>query len=173
MKYIMSFSVYEHSHEVSNESISDLNDVVNDCKDILVDLLDHKITYNVWGSGGTRKDNITIEIGDVSGVTSLINMDLPFEHLFSYLESSGFVLDTNRSFYENSNWDYYECCPNCFSDNIRVNDDVFTCNKCKTYGDSDDFITPEWPLDKSELFYSIKMNYKFDFMKIDFYRVKS
>ena len=170
MKRIMSFSVY--SHEVIKESVSNLNDIINDCKDILIDLGDNKITYKVNGVSLKFNDEISIEIGDDGGVTSLSNMDLPFEHLISYLESMGFILDGNGSFYENSNWEYYERCPNCFSDNIRVNDDVFTCNKCKLSGDSDDFITPEWPLDKSELFYSIKMNYKFDFMSLVFYRVK-
>ena len=167
MKYIMSF----------NESISNLNDVVNDCKDILVDLLDHKITYNVYGyegkSRGISKDRITIEIGDDRGVTSLINMDLPFEHLFYYLESSGFVLDTNRSFYSNSDWGSNQVCPECGSENLTYDDDDVYCNTCNISGYSDDFTSPDYKLDKTDLFYAIKMNKKFESMLIDFYRIKT
>ena len=167
-------SIYEHSHEVSNESISDLNDVVNDCKDILIDLSDNHIPYKVWvASSGS----IIVDIGDDKGLTSLKNEGSTFDHLFSYLESFGYLMNGKRSFYEGDNWDYYESCPKCSSDEVTVDVNSedkfqsglkFTCDKCKYVGDSEEFNSPEWPLDKSELMWVIGDGVKFDFMRIQF-----
>jgi hypothetical protein len=147
---------------------SSIVNILSDCRDILIDLSDNHIPYKVWVSGS---GSIIVQIGDGECLTSLKSMSTTFDHLISYLESIGYLL-SKKSFYENSNWEYYECCPHCSSDNIDINDSVFTCRKCKSSGGSEDFMTPEWPLDSGELFYSIKMNYKFDFMMIQFDRVR-
>ena len=163
-------SVYEHSHEVSN--------ILSDCKDILIDLSDNHIPYKVWVSS---IGSILIEIGDDKGLTSLKNEESTFDHLFSYLESFGYLMNGKRSFYEGDNWDYYESCPKCSSGEVTidVNSEVrfqsgykFTCDKCKYVGDSEEFTSPEWPLDKSDLMWVIKDGVKFDFMRIQFNKSK-
>ena len=108
-------SVYEHSHEVSNES--SIVNILNDCKDILIDLSDNHIPYKVWvASSGS----IIVDIGDDKGLTSLKNEGSTFDHLFSYLESFGYLMNGKKSFYEGNNWEYYESCPKCGSDEVTV-----------------------------------------------------
>ncbi len=169
MKYLRAF----------NESDNNQTNIINDCKDILLDLDDYSIKYNVYGlEGGTSYyDKIKIELGDGDNSFKLNSTELIFEHLFSYLESLDFVLDGRDSFYEGDNWDYYEACPSCGSNNVSSLPlaDVyeFECVKCKHVGLREDFQTPEHPINKSDLMYSIKHRYHINFMLLTFiYRKK-
>ena len=168
MKHLKRFN--EHSHEVSN--------IINDCKDILIDLSDNNIHYKVWEA---LSGSIIVDIGDDNLFTSLRNMSDTFDHLFSYLESFGYLMNGKKSFYEGDSWEYYESCPKCFSDEVTIDVNSedkfqsghkFTCDKCKYLGDSEDFQSAEWPLNKSELFYSIKNGVRFYFMRIQFEKSK-
>jgi len=173
MKYLKRF----------NESTSNFTNTTNECKDILVELGDKGIKYNVYGFESakilgeeTYKDLIRVEVGDQYNNIKMIGMDLMFEHLFSYMESEGFELGKD-SYYENSNWDSYEACPECDSQSITPPDDLqsmlgWKCNKCKHEGHQDDFQRPEHPITKEDLFWSIKQNYHIQFMSLDFYRDK-
>ena len=59
------------------------SDIIDNCKDILVDLSDNHIPYKLWVKD--KYDFIMIEIGDIEGGwTSLKNMSTTFDHLFSY-----------------------------------------------------------------------------------------
>ena len=165
MKYLKSF----------NES--SIVNILSDCKDILIDLSDNHIPCKVWVSS---IGSILVEIGDDKGLTSLKNEESTFDHLISYLESFGYLF-SKKSFYEGDNWEYYESCPKCSSDEVTidVNSEVrfqsglkFTCDKCKYVGDSEDFTSPEWPLNKSELMWVIGDGVKFDFMRIQFDKSK-
>ena len=105
----------------------------------------------------------------------MVGMDLMFEHLFSYMESEGFEL--GYSYYENSNWEYHEACPECDSQSITPPNDLqsmegWKCNKCKHEGHQDDFQRPEHPVSKDDLFWSIKQNYYVQFMSLAFYKDK-
>jgi hypothetical protein len=144
--------------------------IIDNCKDILVDLSDNHIPYKVWVKD--KYDFIMIEIGEGDGVvTSLKNMSTTFEHLFSYLESFGYTLNSKKSFYEGDNWEYYECCPNCGNENVILNRDVFTCLKCNASGDSEEFTTPEWPLSKSEFMSTVvRGGQGFNFMILNFFK---
>jgi hypothetical protein len=173
MKYLKRF----------NESSSDFTNIISECKDILVELSDKDIKYNVYGFEGakilgeeTYKDLIRVEVGDQYNNIKMVGMDLMFEHLFSYMESEGFELGKD-SYYENSNWEYHEACPECDSQSITPPDDLqsmegWKCNKCKHEGHQDDFQRPEHPITKEELFWSIKQNYHIQFMSLAFYRDK-
>jgi hypothetical protein len=177
MKYLKSF----------NESTSEFNNMISECQDILVELSDKDIKYRVYGYKGakilgeeTYKDLIRIEVGEVYSspyeTIKLKDMDLMFEHLFSYMESEGFELGKD-SYFENSNWDSHEACPECDGQSITPPDDLqsmlgWKCNKCKHEGHQDDFQRPEHPLSKDELFWSIKQNYHIQFMSLAFYRDK-
>ena len=179
-----SISVSYFKPEVKmNESTSEFNNIISECQDILIELSDKDIKYRVYGYKGakilgeeTYKDLIRVEVGDQYNVVKLKDMDLMFEHLFSYMESEGFVLGKD-SYYENSNWDYHEACPECDSGSISPPNDLksmegWKCNKCKHEGHQDDFQRPEHPLSKNELFWSIKKNYHIQFMSLAFYRDK-
>ena len=173
MKYLKSF----------NESTSEFNNIISECKDILVELGDKGIEYNVYGyrgvlifESGTNKDLIRVEVGNQYNVVKLKDMDLMFEHLFSYMESEGFILGKD-SYYENSNWDYHESCPECDSQSITPPDNLqsmegWKCNKCNHEGHQDDFQRPEHPVSKDELFWAIKQNYHIQFMSLSFYKDK-
>jgi hypothetical protein len=177
MKYLKSF----------NESTSEFNNIISECQDILVELSDKDIKYKVYGykeakifGEETYKDLIRIEVGEVYSspyeTVKLKDMDLMFEHLFSYMESEGFELGKD-SYYENSNWEYHEACPECDSQSITPPDDLqsmlgWKCNKCKHEGHQDDFQRPEHPITKLALFWSIKQNYHIQFMSLAFYRDK-
>ena len=145
---------------------SSIVNILSDCRDILIDLSDNHIPYKVWVSGS---GSIIVDIGDGEGLTSLKNMSTTFEHLFSYLESFGYTLNSKKSFYEGDNWEYYECCPHCGNENVLINRDVFTCLKCKTSGGSEEFTTPEWPLSKSEFMSTVvRGGQGFNFMILNF-----
>ena len=115
---------------------SSIDDIINDCKDILIDLSDNNITYKVWVSGRfSGSGSIIVDIGDDDDNSiSLMNMSDTFEHLISYLESFGYLF-SKKSFYH---------------------EDLY-------YGS---------PLDKAELFHSIKNGVKFYFMRIQFEKSK-
>ena len=173
MKYLKRF----------NESSSDFTNIISECKDILIELSDKDIKYRVYGYKGAKilneekfMDLIRVELGDQYNVVKLKNMDLMFEHLFSYMESEGFKLGKD-SYYENSNWEYHEACPECDSQSISPPDDLqsmigWKCSKCNHEGHQDDFQRPEHPLTKEELFWSIKKNYYIQFMSLAFYKDK-
>jgi hypothetical protein len=160
-----------------SDNYNNLTNIINECKDILIELEHEGIKYNVYGfEGGTPSYNrIKIEIGDESKIIKLRGYELMFEHLFSYLESEKFALDRNDSFYEKDGWDDYEACPECQSTNVSsINrdddgDNEFECGKCKHIGYQEDFQTPEYPINKGELMYSIKNNYYIDFMLLSFH----
>jgi hypothetical protein len=167
-----------------SDNYNNLTNIINECKDILIELEHDGVKYNVYGfEGGTPSYNrIKIEIGDESKIIKLHGYELMFEHLFSYLESEKFVLDRNDSFYEKDGWEHYEACPECQSTNVssinRDDDSYFSrdegnnefeCGKCKHIGSQEDFQTPEYPISKGELMYSIKNNYYIDFMLLSFH----
>ena len=171
MKYLRGF----------NESDNNQTNIINDCKDILLDLNDRHIKCSVWGvEGGTPYyDKIKIEVGDGNNSFKLGSTELIFEHLFSYLESLDFFLDGKDSFYGCDNWDYYGACPSCGSTNISSIEfpkrdlDKFECGICKHVGHREDFEGPEHPINKSDLMYSIKHRWGIDFMLLTFiYRKK-
>jgi hypothetical protein len=123
MKYLKRF----------NESTSDFTNIISECQDILVELSDKDIKYRVYGYKGakilgeeTYKDLIRVEVGDQYNTVKLKDMDLMFEHLFSYMESEGFELGKD-SYFENSNWDSHEACPECDGQSITPPDDFVDC----------------------------------------------
>jgi ribosomal protein S27AE len=165
-----------------NENSYDLyNTIISDCKDILLDLTDEGIRCGVslWLGDNIDKVKIEIEASERSKVR-LGDFSLSFEHLISYLESKGYILDSRGSFYENDDWDYYEECPECMSTNVSFvnrNDDSdinnWKCGKCGKVGEQEDFLRPDHPISKSELLNSIRNNYYVDFMYLIFLKKKS
>jgi ribosomal protein S27AE len=171
-----------------NENSYDLYNTISDCKDILLDLTDIGIRCIVdmgikWDGvkSGINADKVKIEI-EASSLSKvrLGDFSLSFEHLISYLESKGYILDSRGSFYENDDWDYYEECPECMSTNVSFvnrNDDSdinnWKCGKCGKVGEQEDFLRPDHPISKSELLNSIRNNYYVDFMYLIFLKKKS
>ena len=162
MKHLKRFN--ENSYDLYTNTISD-------CKDILLDLTDVGIRCDIKHFGNV--DKVKIEIAYVSSYSKVRLGDFgpSFEHLLSYLESKGYILDNKGSFYENDDWEYYEGCPTCGSTNVSFvnrDDDIvintWKCGKCGKVGDQEDFLKPEWPISKSELLNSISNNYYIDFM---------
>lgn len=170
MKYLKRF----------NESSSDFTNIISECKDILIELSDKDIKYRVYGYKGAKilneetfVDVVRVELGDQYNTFKIGDIDLMFEHLFSYMESEGFKLGKD-SYFENSNWDSHEACPECDSQSISPPDDLqsmvgWKCNKCKHEGHQDDFQRPEHPITKGDLFWGIKENYHIQFMSLVFY----
>ena len=166
MKYLKRF----------NESNTD--NIISECKDILLELSDKDIKYRVYGFNGSENgklvDVVRIELGDQSKSFKLQDMDLMFEHLFSYIESEGFKLGKD-SYFENSSWDLYEACPECDSESVTPPNNLHSmegwkCDKCGHEGHQDDFQRPEHPVTKKELFWGIKENYHIHFMSLSFYK---
>ena len=163
-----------------NES-SNIDNIISECKDILLEVSDKDIKYRVYGFKGAKVlneetfvDVIRVELGDQYNTFKIGDMGLMFEHLFSYLESEGFSLGKN-SYFENSNWEYHEACPECDSEDVRPPDDLHSmegwmCNKCKYGGHQDEFQRPEHPITKGNLFWAIKENYHLQFMSLSFYK---
>ena len=170
MKHLKRFN--ENSYDLYTNTISD-------CKDILLDLTDAGIRCDIKHFGNVDKVNIEIEASSHSKVR-LGDFGPSFEHLLSYLDSKGYILDSKGSFYENDDWDYYEGCPTCGSTNVSFVDreddrDInnWKCGKCGKVGDQEDFSKPEWPISKSELLNSIRNNYYIDFMYLIFLKKTS
>ena len=173
MKYLKRF----------NESSSDFTNIISECKDILIELSDKDIKYRVYGYKGAKilgeetfVDLIRVELGNQYNIFKLKDMDLMFEHLFSYMESEGFQLGKD-SYFENSNWDSHEACPECDSQSISPPDNLqsmigWKCSKCNHEGHQDDFQRPEHPVSKDELFWAINQNYHIQFMSLAFYKDK-
>ena len=171
MKHLKRFN--ENSYDLYTNTISD-------CKDILLDLTDIGISCNIKHFGNVDKVNIEIEASPLSKVR-LGDFASSFEHLISYLESKGYILDSKGSFYGNDDWEYYEGCPTCGSNNVsfvnRDDDDRdinnWECGKCGKVGDQEDFLKPDHPISKSELLNSIRNNYYIDFMYLIFLKKTS
>lgn len=165
MKHLKRFN--ENSYDLYTNTISD-------CKDILLDLTDAGISCNIKHFGNVDKVKIEIEASSHSKVR-LGDFGPSFEHLLSYLESKGYILDSKGSFYENDDWEYYEGCPTCGSTNVSFvnrDDDIvintWECGKCGKVGDQEDFLKPDHPISKSGLLNSIRNNYYIDFMYLIF-----
>jgi ribosomal protein S27AE len=165
MKHLKRFN--ENSYDLHTNTISD-------CKDILLDLTDVGIRCDIKHFSNVDKVKIEIEASSLSKVR-LGDFGPSFEHLLSYLESKGYILDSKGSFYENDDWEYYEGCPTCGSTNVSFVDrdddrdiNTWKCGKCGKVGDQEDFLKPEWPISKSELLNSIRNNYYIDFMYLIF-----
>ena len=160
MKYLMKF----------NES---LEDIVQDCKYILIDLADDGIEYDTYISKSTRwgvsSDNIIIEIGDNEKFIELKKYVDNFNHLFDHLESLGYVL-SKSSYYRGDSWDYHESCPECnlTGNIIMIDSDNLKCNNCGYEGLLGEFSSPDHPLNKSELMWSAKVGDKPTLMYLEF-----
>ena len=147
MKYLKRF----------NESNLNLQEVINDCQDILIDLADDGVKYQVGLDSG-----LVININDERRIKLKKYAD-NFNRLFDYLESLGFKLD-KTSYYESDGWDHYERCPNCHSQStITGKEDVanwktddLQCTDCGYKGHYSDFQVTEHPLTKSEFMWSVK-----------------
>jgi hypothetical protein len=169
MKYLRSF----------NESVEN---VINDCQDILIDLADDGIKYKTSiifhhkssPRFGDAKGDIVIRIGDNVKRIELKKYEDNFERLFDYLESLGYHLGES-SYYE-CDGEYTERCPNCSSFDIIPQDSSspdwknnnLQCNNCDYIDDCNMFATKEYPLDKSKLRESIKYNDKPEYMYLYF-----
>jgi len=160
-----------------------VTDVRNNCEDILLELSDKGFEYKVYGSEANKntnrpfldKDLIRISIGDQLRIIKLKDFELEFEHLLSYLKEEGFILEKD-SYYENSMWENYECCPMCNSEYVFLKDDCrYTkkCEDCNHIGNNEDFQKPEHPLTIGDLIYSIKNNFHIDNMLLVFIRNSS
>ena len=165
-----------------------ITDIRNNCIDILLELSDKRFEYTIYGTvggsdGPNSKDSIRIEIGDENKIIKLKEFELEFEHLLSYLKEEGVILSSNQSntqlgwnsYYQNNNWEYYECCPKCNSNDVSPPDDLqsltgWKCNKCKHIGHQDSFQKTEYPITIGDLIYAIKNNYYIDFMLLNFTR---
>lgn len=171
MKYLKRFE------SVNSTSYKYLSEVNRNCTDILLELDDKGIIYNIYGSEGVQMgrhkpgsyiaDMITIEIGDDFKTVKLKEFELELEHLLSYLDGEGFKLNSN-SYCMNDTWDYHESCPECDSVSIEELDDYWSCSKCDYKGQLDDFRAPEHPLTMSDLKWYIKNNYYIQFMCLRF-----
>jgi hypothetical protein len=172
MKYLKRF----------NESVYlQLPNIRNTCKDILLELSDRGIRYEIYGYEGVHKEGSTIdiirvEIGDENISVKLKEFELELQHLLSYLKEEGFEL-SNNSYFQNDTWDYYESCPECGSESVSSPDDLksmrgWSCNKCKHIGHQDDFQRPEHPIKEGDLIWAINQNYYVNFMSLDFIKIK-
>lgn len=173
LRYLKKYNLLKESNNINN--------IISECKDILLEVSDKDVEYKVYGYKGAKVlneetfvDVIRVELGDQWKTFKIGDMYLMFEHLFSYLESEGFNLGKN-SYLENSNWEYHEACPECDSGDVRPPDNLHSmegwmCNKCKHAGHQDEFQRPEHPTDKKDLFWSIKQNYHVQFMSLSFYK---
>jgi hypothetical protein len=165
-----------------NESVYlQLPNIRNTCKDILLELSDRGIRYEIYGYEGVHKegstrDIIRVEIGDENISVKLKEFELELQHLLSYLKEEGFEL-SNNSYFQNDTWDYYESCPECGSESVSSPDDLksmrgWSCNKCKHIGHQDDFQRPEHPIKECDLIWAINQNYYVNFMSLDFIKIK-
>jgi len=172
MKYLKRF----------NESVYlQLPNIRNTCKDILLELSDRGIRYEIYGYEGVHKEDSTrdiirVEIGDENISVKLKEFELELQHLLSYLKEEGFEL-SNNSYFQNDTWEYYESCPNCGSESVSSPDDLksmrgWSCNKCKHIGHQDDFQRPEHPIKEGDLIWAINQNYYVNFMSLDFIKIK-
>jgi hypothetical protein len=165
-----------------NESVYlQLPNIRNTCKDILLELSDRGIRYEIYGYEGVHKEDSTrdiirVEIGDENISVKLKEFELELQHLLSYLKEEGFEL-SNNSYFQNDTWEYYESCPSCGSESVSSPDDLksmrgWSCNKCKHIGHQDDFQRPEHPIKEGDLIWAINQNYYVNFMSLDFIKIK-
>lgn len=149
------------------------NEIIQDCKDILIDLSDDNIDCDFYI---TQKLNLSIKskyhevlifkIGDNNKEIDLNKYSDNFERLFEFLDSMGYEL-TNNSYYQHGDWDLYKTCPNCKSENVSRG----TCRECNYEGYESDFLTYEHPLTKDGLIYSIKFGDTPEYIYLEFKKI--
>jgi len=146
-----------------------MSDDIQDCKDILIDLADDGIKYNVSVTSSPSNDKMIIDISDNYTRIELKKYSDNFERLFDFLASLGYKLDS-ESYYEGDGWDYYERCPNCHSQNLDRNNSgmEMVCRDCHFEDDYSEFQTPEHPLTKGDLMWSVKSGDKPEHMYLVF-----
>jgi hypothetical protein len=157
-----------------------LDTIISNCKDILIDLSDDGFEYKIISpySNSRESNEIIINIGNPSNnyMIKLAGYELVFNHLFNYLESNGFKLCNKLSYFENDTWDYHEACPECDSQLITVtkvmDEYFFVCDKCEFGGYQDDFLSPQHPITKDELLWSIRKNYFVQWISLVFWKDK-
>lgn len=177
MKYLKRFE------SVNSKSYKYLTDVNNNCKDILLELSDKEIKYEIYGYEGVQMgsrhkpdsyigDMIKIEIGNEYKTVKLKEFELELDHLLSYLGGEGFKFQDGNSYCMNDTWDYHECCPECGSTNVEEVGDYWSCGKCGHEGQLEDFQTTDHPLTMSDLKWYIKNNYYIQFMSLTFVKAR-
>lgn len=171
MKYLKLYSLFE---SIDN---SDIEDIKLDCEDILIDLKDRDINYFVYGAQDDLKRIISIDIGGnpmkryTYPRTNIEpkHLKLSIEHLISYLKDKGFVF--SYGCHSNEDWDYYESCPKCGSEDLFVESTTggeysATCNKCDNKSDLSDFQELDYPI--KDISSMLKDNHKFQSMSLEF-----
>lgn len=145
--------------------ISEISEILIDCKEILIDFTDmcHFVDVRL------KTDSIIVEIGDElsrrylpTKMIKLQEFEETLDHLFNYLSSKGYSLASN-SHVINNNWESLILCPDCGSKNIKKwydgDDYLATCNKCRHESDEADFYTQEHPVTESDIRHFIRDKY--------------
>ena len=149
-----------------NESAT--NEIVNDCKDILIDFTDNGYFIDSY----LKSNTLIVEIGErESKMIKLQDFGEPLERLFYYLSSEGYSL-TGKSYVQNDNWDANTQCPECGSESIVTIDtgDEFlsTCKKCGYSDDNSNFLDFRHRVDESDIKYFVKHKYWVQYMYLVF-----
>ena len=166
MKHLKTYKVFESN-----------NTILSDCEDILIDLSDDGIKYDVDVTLG-NDDIISIGMGTMHGYYKRVELKKygeNFERLFHYLESLGYRLDKS-SYYESDSWELYERCPNCHgNNNIMVKSEVtnrktdhLECADCGHKDHYSEFQTTEHPITKGDLMWSVKNGDKPEYIYLQF-----
>lgn len=148
-----------------NESAT--NEIVNDCKDILIDFTDNGYFIDSY----LKSNTLVVEIGDELKMIKLQDFGEPLERLFYYLSSEGYSL-TGKSYVQNDNWDANTQCPECGSESIVTIDtgDEFlsTCKKCGYSDNNSNFLDFRHRVDESDIKYFVKHKYWVQYMYLVF-----
>ena len=150
MKYLKKF----------NESIS--SDIINDCKDILIDLSDDNIKYKFIND----PEIIMIEIFSDEKIIDLKKYEDPIKRINDYLESLGFNLSL-FSYYKKDG-EILELCPICNSSYVKSGPSYSICTDCEYSGDIEEFEREEHYFDKEKLYSYIDNGVKADYIWLNF-----
>ena len=99
MKYLKSYKIFE-------SVVSHVDEVIEECRDILLPIEDDLIRLHVYLNDSylvrsrSNEEIVVIDVGDeyIDKIVDFQHYKDSFEHLFSYLKEQGFKLDKSRAY---------------------------------------------------------------------------
>ena len=137
---------------------SDFKDLVEDCKDILIDLLDDGIIVRVFNEESDLY--IRIYTDRVRKGIRIGKYELCFNHLLSYLEERGYYLDKCKDSYITTEDEESLLCPRCGDDWIVEEEGgiYFGCTSCLYSSRLVDFLSQKTLMDDERFINLISQN---------------
>jgi hypothetical protein len=141
--------------------------IMSEIRDILIDISMENIKIGIHNIEQPLS-GILVMIGDPDGRQIRLNKYKEnFNHLFSVMQSTGYMLNKNKSYVENKTWDLHITC-DCGSEKIEYVQEGLRCMDCGYTGVENFEYSSEYKISLDEFKSMIQQKYWVNYIEMTF-----